>query len=72
MIILIGVYMDKTNKNQSFLLIDEIYNQFEYEYEKQNNKYIFNFVNKNNILLFNYLTIQSKFFIKICSFNNKK
>tara|TARA_B100000579_G_scaffold88304_1_gene69397 strand:- start:178 stop:711 length:534 start_codon:yes stop_codon:yes gene_type:complete len=26
------------SKNQSFLLIDEIYNQFEYEYEKQNNK----------------------------------
>ena len=26
------------SKNQSFLLIDEIYNQFENEYEKQNNK----------------------------------
>ena len=26
------------SKNQSFFLIDEIYNQFEYEYEKQNNK----------------------------------
>ena len=28
------------SKNQSFLLIDEIYNQFEYEYEKQNNSTI--------------------------------